>query len=428
MTPSTGDSIGDCPGDAAASACPIALDQAFYTDPHPTYRVIKQDGNTPTEIVLKTGMAYLPPGLRAWLVTSYADVEFVLRDERFRKDISEAMPLFSARSGQSRSEGRARSSLLYDNMANNDPPKHTRLRRPLNANFTARAVSGKRQDIWRVATETLDAVAGQETFDLVRDYAFPFSIAVICDTLGVPRQDRRSFDSWVQSITGDAAPDVLQQDVELMTAYLRDLIKRKRAGTDEDVLTHLARSLEPAEAVAQAYALLAAGYETTANLIVTGVLTLKDNPEQKRRLWADPSLAPRAVEEMLRHQSPFNLSLYRYTTEDVEVGGVKIPAHSILFLSFAAANRDDARFPDPDTFDIARARQEHLAFGGGIHNCIGKHLARTEAEIAFEALARRCPDLSVRTPLDRFDWKASPTFRGLRSLVVGPGPAASAAV
>ncbi|MFK4099093.1 cytochrome P450 [Streptomyces sp. NPDC019531] len=428
MTPSTGDSIEDCPGNTSSRACPFALDQDFYTDPHPTYRAIKRNGNKPTEIVLETGMAYLPPGLRAWLVTSYEDVEHVLRDERFRKDITEAMPLFAAHSGQSGTEGRARSSLLYDNMANNDPPKHTRLRKPLNANFTARAVSGKRQDILRAATDTLDTVAGRETFDLVQDYAFPFSIAVICDTLGVPRQDRTVFNSWVQTITGAADPETLKRDADLMAAYLRDLIELKRTGTDEDVLARLAQSLEPAEAVAQAYALLAAGYETTANLIVTGVLTLEDHPEQKQRLWADPSLAPRAVEEMLRHQSPFNLSLYRYTTDTVEVGGVKIPAGSIVFLSFAAANRDDGRFHDPDTFDIGRSRRENLAFGGGIHNCIGKHLARLEAEIAFEALARRCPELSVRTPRDRFDWKASPTFRGLRSLVVGPGPAAADAV
>lgn len=423
MTPSTGDSAGDCPGETTTRGCPVALDQDFYTDPHPAYRSIKRHGNKPTEIVLKTGMAYLPPGLRAWLVTSYEDVAFVLRDERFRKDITEAMPLFAANSGQQESEGRARSSLLYDNMANNDPPKHTRLRKPLNANFTARAVSGRHQDILRAATEALDAVAGRETFDLVQDYAFPFSIAVICDTLGVPARDRRTFNSWVQTITGDADAQTLQRDAGLMAGYLRDLIDLKRESADEDVLAHLARSLEPAEAVAQAYALLAAGYETTANLIVTGLLTLEDNPEQKRRLWADPSLAPRAVEELLRHQSPFNLSLYRYTTDTVEVGGVKIPSGAVVFLSFAAANRDDSRFDDPDTFDIARSRRENLAFGGGIHNCIGKHLARLEAEIAFETLARRCPDLSVRTPRDRLDWKASPTFRGLRNLVVGPGPA-----
>ncbi len=423
MTPSTDGSAADCPGKTPTSGCPVALDQDFYTDPHPAYRSIKRHGNKPTEIVLKTGMAYLPPGLRAWLVTSYEDVAFVLRDERFRKDITEAMPLFAANSGQGGSEDRARSSLLYDNMANNDPPKHTRLRKPLNANFTARAVSGRRPDILRAAAEALDVVAGRETFDLVQDYAFPFSIAVICDTLGVPARDRRTFNSWVQTITGDADAQTLQRDAGLMVDYLRKLIGLKRESADEDVLAHLARSLEPAEAVAQAYALLAAGYETTANLIVTGLLTLENNPEQKRRLWADPSLAPRAVDELLRHQSPFNLSLYRYTTDTVEVGGVKIPAGSIVFLSFAAANRDDSRFDDPDTFDIARSRQENLAFGGGIHNCIGKHLARLEAEIAFETLARRCPDLSVRTPRERLDWKASPTFRGLRNLVVGPGPA-----
>ncbi|AEW98132.1 cytochrome P450-like enzyme [Streptantibioticus cattleyicolor NRRL 8057 = DSM 46488] len=398
----------------------MELDQEFYADPHPTYRAIKAQGNRPTPIVLRTGMAYLPPGLRGWLVTAYQDVEFVLRDPRFRKSIDEAMPLFAA--GTGREGGGDRSSLLYDNMANNDPPKHTRLRKPLNATFTARAVATKRRDMRRVATETLDALAGRDTFDLVQDFAFPFSIAVICDTLGVPREDRGTFHSWVQTITGAADHETLRRDTGLMAQYLRDLIGRKRAGTADDVLTQLATSLAEDEAVAQAYALLAAGYETTANLIVTGFLTLERNPEQKRRLWSDPSLVPGAVEEMLRHQSPFNLSLYRYVTEDVEVGGVEIPAGAIVFLSFAAANRDEHRFADPDAFDITTPRREHLAFGGGIHNCIGKHLARLEAEVAFDALVRRCPGLSVVTPADRFVWKASPTFRGLKNLAVGPGP------
>ncbi|MER6832253.1 cytochrome P450 [Streptosporangium sp. NPDC000563] len=402
----------------------MVLDHGFYVDPHPVYRAIKQNGNKPTEIILKTGMAYLPPGLRAWLVTSCDDVEFVLQDPRFRKSIDKAMPLFSANtSGEG--GGTPHASLLYDNMANNDPPKHTRLRRPLNANFTSRAVSTRRRDIWQVSTRTLDALAGADSFDLVQDYAFPFSISVICGTLGVPQADQRSFHSWVQTITGAAEPEVLKRDAGLMVGYLRDLVRHKRRGSEDDVLSHLATSLEEPEAVAQAYALLAAGYETTANLIVTGFLTLEAHPEQKKLLWSDPSLIPAAVEEMLRHQAPFNLSLYRYVTETVTVNGTEIPAGAIVFLSFAAANRDDRRFDAPDEFNIRKPRRDHMAFGGGIHNCIGKHLARLETEVAFETLLRRCPDLSILSPAGLLQWKASPTFRGLKKLVVGPGPAAA---
>ncbi|MFD6280850.1 cytochrome P450 [Streptomyces sp. NPDC060209] len=405
---------------AGTSACPISLDQDFYANPHPAYRAIKENGNRPTPMVLKTGMAYLPPGLEGWLVTSYEDVEFVLRDPRFRKSIDEAMPLFAARSG-----GAARGSLLYANMANNDPPVHTRLRKPLNGMFTARAVAGRREAIRRTARETLAEVAGAGSFDLVQDFAFPFSISVISRTLGVPDADRGTFHGWVQTITGDAAPEVLRRDAGLMTEYLRGLIRaRSTDGAEtDDVLGLLAGSLPEDEAVAQAYALLAAGYETTANLIVTGFLTLAAHPEQLRRLWADPDLVPGAVEEMLRHQAPFNLSLYRYVTEPVELNGVLIPQGAIVFLAFAAANRDACRFTEPDTFDIEQSRRDHLAFGGGIHNCIGKHLARLEAEVAFETLISCCPGLDVLTSAEEFDWKASPTFRGLRSLRVGPGPA-----
>lgn len=414
MTGASGDRTGQCP---------IALDHDFYADPHPAYRVIKENGNKPTPIVLKTGMAYLPPGLEAWLVTAYEDVEFVLRDPRFRKSIDEAMPLFAAQSGGTVA---ARGSLLYNNMANNDPPVHTRLRKPLNAMFTSRSVAGRRDVVRSAALETLEKVAGSQTFDLVQDFAFPFSISVISRTLGVPDADRGTFHGWVQTITGAAPPEILRRDAGLMVEYLRGLIRGRREsagnGTD-DVLTLLATSLAEDEAVAQAYALLAAGYETTANLIVTGFLTLAAHPEQLRRLWSDPGLVPDAVEEMLRHQSPFNLSLYRYVTEPVELNGVRIPRGAIVFLAFAAANRDECRFTEPDSFDITQPHRDHLAFGGGIHNCIGKHLARMEAQVAFETLIERCPGLAVHTPDEEFDWKASPTFRGLRTLRVGPGPA-----
>ncbi|MFF1706989.1 cytochrome P450 [Streptomyces sp. NPDC058252] len=393
----------------------------FYRDPHSVYRAIEQRGNKPTEVVLETGMAYLPPNLRAWMVTSYEDVEFVLRDARFRKSIDEAMPLFAASARDSGQE-QDRSSLLYDNMANNDPPIHTALRKPLNSAFTARAVAPKRQAMRELAESVLDAVAGQESFDLVQDFAFPYSIGVICDTLGVPREDRETFHQWVQTITSDAETEVLRRDAQRMVGYLRGLIAQRRETGTDDILTQLALSLSESQAVAQAYALLAAGYETSANLIVTGLLALESDPDQKARVWQDRSLVPTAVEEMLRHQSPFNLSLYRYATESVDVGGVTIPAGSIVFLAFAAANRDEARFEDPDRFTVDKPRREHLAFGGGIHNCIGKHLARLEAEVAFDVLARRCPELSVRTTPQHMEWKASPTFRGLRSLVVAPGP------
>ncbi|MEU7498415.1 cytochrome P450 [Streptomyces griseofuscus] len=401
--------------------CPVHLDVDFYRDPHSVYRAIKQDGNKPTEVVLETGMAYLPPNLHAWVVTAYKDVEFVLRDARFRKNMEEAMPLFAASAGDS-GQGQDRGSLLYDNMANNDPPVHTALRKPLNSHFTARAVVSKRRAMRELADAALDAVAGQESFDLVQDFAFPYSIGVICDTLGVPREDRETFHHWVQTITSDAEPEILRRDAQRMVGYLRGLIGQRREKGADDILTQLAVSLSESQAVAQAYALLAAGYETSANLIVTGLLALESDPEQKARVWRDRSLVPAAVEEMLRHQSPFNLSLYRYATESVDVGGVTIPAGSIVFLAFAAANRDDARFEDPDRFMVDKPRREHLAFGGGIHNCIGKHLARLEAEVAFDALVRRCPELSVRTPPQDMEWKASPTFRGLRNLVVAPGP------
>ncbi|MFD5159714.1 hypothetical protein ACFWMJ_16820 [Streptomyces hawaiiensis] len=255
-------------------------------------------------------MAYIPPNLKAWLVTSYEDVEFVLRDPRFRKSIDEAMPLFAANTPGG-GQAQARSSLLYDNMANNDPPTHTALRKPLNGAFTSRAIAPKRQVMEELAASALDAVAGNAAFDLVQDFAFPYSISVICDTLGVPQDDRRTFHDWVQTITGEAEPEVLRHDADRMVAYLSGLIRQKRAGDAEDVLSLLARSLDEPQAVAQAYALLAAGYETTANLIVTGLLTLEADPEQKKRLWAgDPGGALRSNFYGLRKAIPIKRRLH----------------------------------------------------------------------------------------------------------------------
>ncbi|MFJ5987030.1 cytochrome P450 [Lentzea sp. NPDC092896] len=395
---------------------PLVLDGEFFGNPYPVYAAIRKAGNRPVEVVLETGMAYLPPGLRAWLLTSYDDIEFALGDPRFRKELDRAMAVFG-HAGQD--------SVLYDNMANNDPPEHTRLRKPLNGAFTARAATARREDVRAVAHRVLDRVAGQPEFDLVEDFALPFSIEVICGLLGVPVADRHTFSSWAQTITSAASRDALQRDAGLMAGYLRDLMAAKRNSGDEDVLALLAGhpGITEREAVSQAYALLVAGYETTANLLAAGLLALDADPAVRARLWADPALLPSAVQEMLRHQSPFNLSLYRYVSEDVEVGGTRIPAGSIVFLAFAAANRDDERFAAPDAFDLDRPGGDHIAFGGGVHNCIGKHLAKVEAEVAFEALIERCPALEIRTSRADLEWKPSPTFRGVRHLLVGPGPA-----
>ncbi|MEV6238352.1 cytochrome P450 [Lentzea sp. NPDC051838] len=401
---------------AHSSAHPLVLDGDFFGNPYPAYAAIREAGNKPVEVVLETGMAYLPPGLRAWLLTSYEDIELALGDPRFRKELDKAMAVFGHAS---------QDAVLYDNMANNDPPNHTRLRKPLNGAFTARAASSRRDDVRAVAHRVLDELAGVTEFDLVEDFALPFSIEVICGLLGVPVADRHTFASWAQTITSAASKEDLRRDAGLMAAYLRDLMAAKRSSEDEDVLALLARhpGITEREGVSQAYALLVAGYETTANLIAAGLLALESEPGLRKRLWTDPALVPGAVQEMLRHQSPFNLSLYRYVSEDVEVGGTLIPAGSIVFLAFAAANRDEQRFGDPDAFDVDRPGGDHIAFGGGVHNCIGKHLAKVEAEVAFEALIERCPDLEIRTSRAELEWKPSPTFRGVRHLLVGPGPA-----
>lgn len=411
------------PTGAVATDQPIGLDSDFFADPYPTYRQIASRGGSPVRVVLRKGMAYLPDNLNAWLLTSYDDVQFALQDPRFQKNLPAALDLFT-RTPTSSATNKPRPSLLYDNMANNDPPEHTRLRKPLNSAFTSRAATAQQDRIRSTALATADRLGKATAFDLVTEFALPFSIAVICDLLGVPESDHRPFHDWATTITTAAEPAALTHAVAMMTEYLGDLIEHKKEEPAADVLSGLAQSadLDAASAVAQAYALLVAGYETTANLISTGFLALESDQQQKRALWSDPSAVPQAVQELLRHQSPFNLSLYRYVAEDVEVNGVVLPAGSIAFLGFAAANRDESRFPKSAELDLQRHPREHLAFGGGIHNCIGKHLAVVEAETAFEVLIERYPNLHIIADRAHLQWKVSPTFRGLKGLMVGTDP------
>ncbi|SDI32960.1 cytochrome P450 family protein [Nonomuraea jiangxiensis] len=390
---------------------PIRLNSAFFQDPHPVYERLRESGPVQPAIFYRQ--------LRVWLVTGYAEARELLNDPRLAKDSARAVALFPPGTA-----GPYASSLAA-HMLNSDPPDHTRLRKLVNKAFTARTVARLRPRIEQITDGLLDDMAGAGTVDLVESFAFPLPIAVICELLGVPAPDREEFRTWTAPFVAAASGEEMRRAHEWMVAYLTGLVAAKRTAPGEDLLSELVHisdegdRLSRDEVVSMAFLLLVAGHETTVNLIANSVLALIGNPAQLAALRADPALLPDAVEEFLRFDGPINIATLRFTTEPVRVGGVEIPADEFVFISLLAANRDGGRYPDPDRLDLARPGGGHLAFGHGIHYCVGAPLARLEAQIAIGRLLDRFPVLELDSPVLR--WRTSTLIRGLHTLPVRLG-------
>ena len=402
---------------------PIELDQEFYDDPHALYRRLAAEG--PARPVRT------PDGRRGWLVTSYDDGRALLNDPRLSKDI------WKLREAYPPSEVGALAASLNENMLFSDPPDHTRLRRLVNRVFTGRAVERLRPRIERAADDLLDALSvtalsGSGVVDLVDDYALPLPITVICELLGVPAADRDDFRDWTLRFVTVSAPERIADANRRMSEYFADLISKKTARPGEDLLSELARmpveegGLSPRELLSMAQILLIAGFETTVNLIANGVLALVRNPDQLALLRSDPSLLPDAVEEFLRYDGPLSVATQRVTTKPVRVGDVEIPAGQVVLISLLAANRDGDRFTDPERFNITRHSGGHIAFGHGIHHCVGAPLARLEGQIAIGRLLSRFSELALDGDPATLRWRASSLMHGLYSLPLRVTVASSA--
>jgi cytochrome P450 len=301
-----------------------------------------------------------------------------------------------------------------------DPPDHTRLRRLVASAFTARRTESLRPRIHRITDDLLDAVRGQDEVDLIDAFAFPLPIQVICELLGVPVEDRDSFRIWSNAMTSPSTLDARTAG-RRMTEYVAALIARKRGDPTDDLLgallaeAHDGDRLADRELMAMVFLLLVAGHETTVNLIANGVYVLGTRPELRDRLVADPSLLPSAVEEFLRYESPVATSTYRRTTRPTRIGGVTVPAGEQVMVSLLSANRDSALVADPDEVDLSR-RAQHLAFGHGIHYCLGAPLARLEGQVALGTLLERHPKLTLATR--ELTWRGGLLIRGLTRLPV----------
>ncbi|MEV7094747.1 cytochrome P450 [Amycolatopsis sp. NPDC051045] len=368
----------------------------------------------------------MPRGLPCYLVTGFAEARALLADPRLRKNGQGIRELFEAKlPPEAAQNGLSLGQDLSQHMLNSDQPDHTRLRKLVNKAFTARTVARLRPRVEEITGELLDALAGQERADLVASFAAPLPITVICELLGVHEKDRADFSGWSKTLLNAAVrPEEVQAAASNMFGYLTGLIAQKRAEPAEDLLSDLVHasddgdSLSEPELVSMAFLLLVAGHETTVNLIANGVLALLREPAQLARLRAEPELLPGAVEEFLRFDGPIHLATLRFTAEPVEVAGVTIPEGEFVLVSLLGANRDAERYPEPDRLDVTRAASGHLAFGHGIHYCVGAPLARLEAEIALGGLLARFPDLALDAKPDELVYRMSSLVHGLETLPV----------
>ncbi|MFF0449811.1 cytochrome P450 [Streptomyces sp. NPDC004609] len=376
----------------------------FNADPYPHYAALRELG--PVHEVFSV------PGEPFWLIVGHEESRAALTDPRLSKSAaSVGAEMFGV-------------DVIGPHLLVVDPPDHTRLRRLVAREFTMRRVEQLAPRVQEITDELLDVMLPAGHGDLVDALAFPLPIIVICELLGIPSGDRDAFRAWSNEVVTPTGFEESRAAIQALAVYLDELIEDKRCqGPSGDLLSALIRTraedddrLSAAELRALTFLLLIAGHETTVNLISNGVRALLAHPGQLADLRADFSLLDGAVEEMLRYDGPVETATVRYTTEPVPVGDVVIPAGVIVLVGLAAADRDPARYPSPDTFDIRRDTRGHLAFGHGIHFCLGAPLARLEARIALRSLLTRCPDLAPDPSAGPLDWLPGMLIRGVRRL------------
>jgi cytochrome P450 PksS len=398
---------------------PLKLDlvsQAFKANPYPTYAHLRS--------AAPVALLRLPDGRHAWLISRYSDVMAALRDPRLSKDRRKVTTRHRMRFERF-VEPMFRS--LQFNMLDLDPPDHTRLRALVHKAFTPRLVEQLRERIESLANHLLDRAAERRELELVADYALPIPATVIADLLGVPVSDRHRFHRWTNQLVGvSSGGDVLKAlpSLLLFKRYLERLIKHRRLEPRDDLISALVQAEEAGdrlngdELTSMLLLLLVAGHETTVNLIANGLLALLEQPDQLQRLRAQPALldSGTAVEELLRYCSPVQIATERYAVEDVQFPDQMIPAGALVLCVIGSANHDQSQFASPEHLDLARSPNPHLAFGQGMHYCLGAPLARLEAHIAFETLLARCADIELGVPPESLTWRRGIFLRGVERL------------
>src|SRR5437879_5683492 len=387
------------------------MDPEFVVDPYPTYHRLRAEDP----------VHHRP--LAVWVLTRYEDVVAALRDPRLAKEAIAGV--VAARFGVEVPPG------MGVSMLDRDPPDHTRLRGLVSKAFTPRVVDRLRPHIQQIVDGLLARVEGAGSMDLIEEFAYPLPVTVICEMLGVPVEDHERFKAWGVDIARGLDAILLPPDSEVaqkslagrraLADYFRGLIAERRAAPRDDMLSGLIAAEEAGdtlsenELLATCILLLVAGHETTVNLIGNGSLALLRHPHELRRLRESPGLIASAVEALLRYDGPVQRTA-RIPSEDVTIGGRTIGKGEMVLPFIGAADRDQAQLPDPDRLDITRTDNRHIAFGWGIHFCLGAPLARVEGQIAINALLQRMPKLALAT--DTPQYRQSLTLRGLSALPV----------
>ncbi|MEU0118618.1 cytochrome P450 [Streptomyces bobili] len=381
--------------------------EEFRRDPHPVYARLRERGP-----VHRVRLPEPDARHETWLVVGHAEARAALADPRLAKDGSRVGVTFLDE------------ELIGKYLLTADPPQHTRLRALVSRAFTMRRVEELRPRIQQITDDLLDAMLPHGRADLVDSLAYPLPITVICELLGIPEIDRTEFRKLsteaVAPTSGAAEYDAFVR----LAGYLTELIEDKRAaGPTGDLLSDLIRTtaedgdrLSPGELRGMAFVLLIAGHETTVNLITNAVHALLTHPGQLAGLRADTSLLDGAIEETLRFEGPVENATFRFAAEPLEIAGTPVARGDGVMIGLTAADRDGARFPAPDRFDIRRDTRGHLAFGHGLHYCLGAPLARLEARTALRSLLDRAPGLAPDGPPG--EWLPGMLMRGVRSLPV----------
>ena len=380
----------------------------IMADPYPAYRALRERGR-----MQRTTAGH-------WLATGYDEVSRLLTDQRFGEAAGRGGRIRLSRATR---EGPQQLLGRVDTMLSQDPPEHTRLRRLVSKAFTPRSVQKMRPRIQQIVNELLDEIDSRDEFDLVSDLAWPLPVIVIAEMLGIPREDRERFKRWsdamVATLGGDySALDEARRSNEELVEYVSRVIAERRKEPRDDLISRLVaaeergQSLTEDEMLGTVALLLVAGNETTAHLISNGMLVLLRNPDQMARLTDDPSLLPSAVDELLRYTGPVHTTR-RVARTDVSLGGAEIRRGEVVIGLLAAANRDPDKYPDPDSLDVARNPTDHVAFGDGIHFCLGAALARLEGQVTIGTLLQRFPDLRL---LNEPEWGGTFAIRGVTSL------------
>jgi cytochrome P450 len=405
---------------AAAAGCPVHLGDEFGNVPYPVYQEIQEAG--PVRPVT------LRDGSEAYIITRYDDVKACYGDLRLSSSLDDAPKPRGAGSMAAPPVGGLvlrRDEVSGHMMINQDPPHHTRLRKLVVPSFAAKRINAMEPHMQRIAEELIAGFAGQDRVDLVLDYAKPFPVMVQSQLLGVSADKHDDFTFGMDELTGGKDVEAAQKGLDLIKELLAEQIDGKRREPREDLLTTLVEvaeeegRMEEVELLAAAIQVMLAGYFGIQSMIGNCVYWLLKFPEKKAELLADPSLMPAAMDEIFRFDGPQQPGSNRYATEDIEVGGGVIPKGSLVILCPSAANRDPRKFPEPDVLDFERDNaDEHIAFGSGVHYCVGSRLALKAVGVATLALLQAFPGLRLAVPEEQLNWELRTPFRGLDSLPV----------